>query len=66
MHMKIEINHPENISIPPPKKNLLNPLNKLNTSEIIPAPLEKITNTSESISTPSKKFKPLQEKSQLP
>ena len=54
--MKIEINHPENIS--PPKKNLSNPLNKLNTTEIIPTPLEKIPNTSESISTPPKKFKP--------
>ena len=55
--MKIEINHPENISIPP-KKNLSNPLNKLNTSEIIPAPPEKITNTSESISTPPKNLNP--------
>ena len=34
--MKIEINHPENISLPP--RNLSNPLNKLNTTEIIPTP----------------------------
>ena len=27
--MKIEINHPENISPPPPPRNLSNPLNKL-------------------------------------
>ena len=39
--MKIEINHPENIS-PPPPRNLSNPLNKLNTTEIIPTPPEKI------------------------
>ena len=38
MHMKIEISHPENISLPP--RNLLNPLNKLNTTEIIPTPPE--------------------------
>ena len=38
MHMKIEINHPENISLPPPSRNLSNPLNKLNTTEIIPTP----------------------------
>ena len=38
--MKIEINHPENIS--PPLRNLSNPLNKLNTTEIIPTPPEKI------------------------
>ena len=51
MHMKIEINHPENI---PPPRNLSNPLNKLNTTEIIPTPPEKIPYTSESISTPPK------------
>ena len=62
MHMKIEINHPENIS--PLPKNLSNPLNKLNTTEIIPTPPEKSPNTSESISTPPKKFKPLPEKYQ--
>ena len=61
--MKIEINLPENIS-PPPPRNLSNPLNKLNTTEIIPTTPEKISNTSESISTPPKKFKPLPEKSQ--
>ena len=53
MHMKIEINHPENIS-PPPQKSF-KPLNKLNTTEIIPTPPEKIPNTSESISTHPKK-----------
>ena len=58
--MKIEINDPENIS-PPPPRNLSNPLNKLNATEIIPNPPEKIPNTSESISTPPKKFKPLPE-----
>ena len=57
--MKIEINHPGNISLPPPPK-FSNPLHKLNTTEIIPIPPEKIANTSESISMqPSKKFKPL-------
>ena len=64
MHMKIEINHPENIS--PTPRNLSNPLNKLNTMEMIPTRPEKIPNTSESISTPPKKFKPLPEKSQSP
>ena len=54
--MKIEINHPENIS---PPRNPSNLLNKLNTTEIIPTPPEKSPNTSESISTPPKKFKPL-------
>ena len=64
MHMKIEINHPENISPPPPPRNLSNPMNKLNTAEIIPTPAEKIPNTSEGISTPPKKLKHLPEKSQ--
>ena len=65
MHMKLEINHPENIS--PTPRNLSNPLNKLNTTEMIPTRPEKIPNTSESISMhPSKKFKPLPEKSQFP
>ena len=64
MHMKIEINHPENIS--PTPRNLSNPLNKLNTTEMIPTRPEKIPNTSESISTPPKKFKPLPEKSHSP
>ena len=54
--MKIEINLPENIS--PPPRNLPNPLNKLNTTEIIPTPPEKISNTSESISTPPKYLNP--------
>ena len=39
MPMKIEINHPENIS--PTPRNLSNPLNKLNTTEIIPTRPEK-------------------------
>ena len=47
-----------------PPRNLSIPLNKLNTSEIILTPPEKIPNTSESISIPQKKFKPLPEKSQ--
>ena len=54
MHMKIEINHPENIS--PTPRNLSNPLNKLNTTEMIPTRPQKIPNTSESISTPQKKI----------
>ena len=54
MHMKIEINHPENIS--PTPRYLSNPLNKLNTTEMIPTRPEKIPNTSESISTPPKKI----------
>ena len=55
--MKIEINHPENIS-PPPPRNLSNPLIKLNTTDVIPTPPEKIPNTSESISTPQKNLNP--------
>ena len=39
IHVKIEINLPENIS--PPPRNLSNPLNKLNTTEIIPTPPKK-------------------------
>ena len=38
--MKIEINHPENTP-PHTHRNLSNPLNKLNTTEIIPTPPEK-------------------------
>ena len=64
IHMKIEINLSENIS--PPPRNFSNPLNKLNTKEIIPTPPEKIPNTSERISTPPKKCKPLPEKHPLP
>ena len=64
MPMEIEINHPENI--PPPPRNLSNPLNKRNTTEMITTPPEKIPNTSESISTPPKKFELLPEKSQSP
>ena len=62
--MKIDINHSENIS--PPPRNLSNPLNKLNTTEIIPTLHEKIPSTSERISIPQKKFKPLPEKLLLP
>ena len=58
------MNHPENISLTP--RNLSNPLNKLNTTEMIPTRLDKIPNTSERISTPPKKFKPLPEKLPLP
>ena len=54
--MKTEINHPENIF--PLPRNLLNPLNKLNTTEIIPTPPEKFPNTSESISIPTKNLNP--------
>ena len=70
--MKIEIKHPENICPPPPPRNLSNPLNKLNTTQIIPTPSEKIPNTSESISTtpqnlnPSQKNLNLHEKLPLP
>ena len=63
--MKIEINHPENIS-PPPPRNLSNPLNKLNTTEIIPTPPEKIPNTSESISTTPKNLNPSRKNLNLP
>ena len=70
--MKIEINHPENIS--PTPRNLSNPLNKLNTTEMIPTRPEKIPNTSESISmaplqknlNPSRKNLNLPEKLPLP
>ena len=64
MHMKIEINHPENT--PPPPRNLSNPLNKLNTTEIIPTPPEKIPNTSESISASPKNLNPSQKNLNLP
>ena len=59
MHMKIEINHPENISTPPPppQKSFKSP-EQLNTTEIIPNPPENIPNTSESISTPPKNLNP--------
>ena len=67
--MKIEINHPENISPPPPPppRNLSNPLHKLNTTEIIPTPPEKILNTSKSASpTPQKNLNPFQKNLNLP
>ena len=53
MPMKIEINHPENISLTP--RNLSNPLNKLNTTEMIPTRPEKNPKHFRSISTPPKK-----------
>ena len=56
MHKKMEINHPENI--PPPPRNLSNPLNKLNTTEIITTPPEKIPNTSEASPPLQKYLKP--------
>ena len=59
MHMKIEINHPENI---PPPEIFQIPEQTLHHRNDTPP--EKIPNTSESISTPPKKFKPLPEKSQ--
>ena len=62
--MKIEMNHPENIS-PPPHKSFKSP-EQTQHHGIIPTPPEKIPNTSESISTPPKKFKPLPKKSQPP
>ena len=65
MHMKIEINHPGNIP-PPPLRNLSNLLNKLNTTEIIPNPPEKNPKHFRKHLHPSKKFKPLPEKSQPP
>ena len=61
--MKIEINHPENI---PPPRNFSNPLNKLNTTEIIPTLPEKIPNTFESISTPQKNFNPSRKNINIP
>ena len=60
-----EIYHPKNIC-PHPPRNLSNPLNKLNTTDIIPTPPEKIPNTYESISTPPKKFKPSRKNLNLP
>ena len=63
--MKIEINHPENI-FPPPPEIFSNPLNKLNTTEIILTPPEKIPNTSERISTPPKNLKPSRKNLNLP
>ena len=65
MHMKIEINHPDNI--PPPPRNLSNPLNKRNTTEMITTPPEKISNTSESIDLhPPKKLNPSRKNLNLP
>ena len=52
MHMKIEINHPENI--PPPQKSFKSPEQTQNTKHF------------RKHLYPSKKFKPLPEKSQPP
>ena len=54
--MKIEINHPENIS-PPPQKYFKSP-EQTQHHGIIPTSPEKIPNTSESISTPPKNLNP--------
>ena len=51
--MKIEINHLENIS--PPPRNLLNPLNKRNTTEMITTPPQKISQTLPKASPPLQK-----------
>ena len=69
--MNIEINHPENISPPPPQKSFKSP-EQTQHHEIIPTHPEKIPNTSESISTaprnlnPSRKYLNLPEKLPLP
>ena len=63
MHMKIEINYPENISPPP---EIFQSPEQTQHHGNNPNPPEKIPNTSESISTPPKKFKLLPEKSQPP
>ena len=64
MPMKIEINHPENIS--PTPRNLSNPLNKLNTTEMIPTRPEKNPTLPKASPPLQKKFKPLPEKSHSP
>ena len=51
---------------PPTEKSRTNPLNKLNTTEIIPTPPEKIPNTSESISTTPKNLNPSRKNLNLP
>ena len=55
-----QINHPENISLPTPRKSFKSPEQTKHYGNN-PNPPEKIPNTSESISTPPKKFKPLPE-----
>ena len=64
MHIKIEISHPENISLPP-QKSFKSPEQTQHYGNN-PNPSRKFPNTFESISTPPKKFKPLLEKSQIP
>ena len=64
MPMKIDINHPKNIS--PTPRNLSNPLNKLNTTEMIPTRPEKNPKHFRKHLHPSKKIKPLPEKSHSP
>ena len=62
--MKIEINHPENIS-PLPQKSFKSP-EQTQHHGIIPTPLEKIPNTSESITTPPKNLNPSRKHLNLP
>ena len=62
--MTIEINRPENIS--PTPRNLLNPLNKLNTTEMIPTRPKKIPNTSETSPPLPKNFNPSRKNLNLP
>ena len=67
MHMKIEINHPENIS--PTPRNLSNPLNKLNTTEMIPKKFQTLPKASPHLQknlNPSRKNLNLPEKLPLP
>ena len=62
--MDVEINHLENIS---PSRNLSNPLNKLNTTEIIPTPPGNIqTLPKASPCTPPKKLNPSRKNLNLP
>ena len=64
-YRKLQSSHAhENIS--PTPRNLSNPLNKLNTTEMIQTPPEKIPNTSESISTPPKNLNPSRKNPNLP
>ena len=67
MHMKIEINHPENIS--PAPRNLSNPLNKLNTTVMIPKKSQTLSKASPHLQknlNPSRKNLNLPEKLPLP
>ena len=67
MHMKIEINHPENISTPPPqKKKSFKPPEQAQHFGNNPSPSRKNHKHFRKDLHPSKKFKPLPEKTQLP